>query len=78
VLGFRREQSELEPSAALHRLEVEPFVFVTLLLGGREALLELVQAPNDFSGVDHEIFLIEARSSVNQKRSRRSFFDATQ
>jgi hypothetical protein len=70
VLRLRRATSELELSAALHRFEIELLVLVALALRRRESSLEIVEALDDFCDVDHEIFMIEAGSTVNAKRSQ--------
>jgi hypothetical protein len=44
MLRLRGKDPELQLSASLHRLEVERAILVSLPLGRRETLLELVEA----------------------------------
>ena len=56
VFRFRRQQSELQLPAALHRLEIEAPVLITLALRDGELLLELIESIDDLGDVDHENF----------------------
>ena len=77
-LRLRRQEPELQLSAALHRVEIKRLILVSLTLDSREASLESFESLDDLLDARHILLMIDARSTVNAFCVSRSLCDAAQ